>query len=75
MSSRNALCMVKLTFTLPYFQVKITTIGKQQIITHERTRMTVRITQLRETTQGLSSSQNSHPSGQGRHSNTPVLPY
>lgn len=37
--------------------------------------MTVRITQFKETTQGRSSSHNSQPSGQGRHSNMPSFSY
>lgn len=63
------------TFTFPYFHVKNTTKGKQQIITHERIRITVRITQFKETTHGRSSSHDSQPSGQGKHSNIPSFSY
>lgn len=63
------------TFTFPYFQVNATTIGKQQMTMQDNTRIVVRITQSRDTTQGRSSSQDSHPSGHGKHSNTPIFPY
>lgn len=65
----------ELTFTFPYFHVNTTTMGKQQMTMQERTRMVVRITQSRDTTQGRSFSQDSHPSGHGKHSNIPDLPY
>lgn len=66
---------MRITLTFPYFHVKTTTIGRQQMMMQERTRIVVRITQSRDTTQGRSSSQDSHPSGHGKHSNTPSLPY
>lgn len=49
--------------------------GRQQAIMQERHRIELRITQFRETTQGLSSVQESHPSGQAIHSNIPTMSY
>lgn len=63
------------TFTFPYFHVNTTTIGKQQITIQDSTKIVVRITQSSDTTHGRSSSQDSQPSGHGKHSNTPILPY
>jgi hypothetical protein len=57
------------TFTLPYFQVNRTTTGRQHMMTQDKIRIAVRMTQFRDTTQGRSSSQNSQPSAHCRHSN------
>lgn len=59
------------TLTLPYFQVKRTTTGRQQMMTQDKMRIAVRNTQFRDTTQGRSSSQYSQPSAHCRHSNIP----
>ena len=57
------------TLTLPYFQVKRTTTGRQHMMTQDKMRIAVRMTQFRDTTQGRSSSQDSQPSAHCRHSN------
>lgn len=64
-----------LTFTLPYFQVKRATAGRQAMTQHSRMRIAVLINQFKDTTHGESSSQDSQPSAQGRHSNTPSTSY
>lgn len=66
---------VSFTFTWPYFQVKRATAGRQAMMQHSRISIAVRISQFRDTTQGEPSSQNSHPSAHGRHSNTPLSAY
>ena len=63
------------TLMLPYFQVNRTTTGRQHMMTQDKIRIAVRMTQFRDTTQGRSSSQDSQPSAHCRHSNIAVSLY
>lgn len=64
-----------LTLTFPYFHVKNTMTGRKRIMTHDRTRIIVLITQFSDTTQGRLSIQDSHPSAHDKHSNMPAFSY
>lgn len=57
-----------LAFTCWYLNVNHVAGGKSPITVHANTRMVVLIGQFRAAMQGESSSQDSHPSAQGKHS-------
>ena len=56
-----------LTVTFRYFHVKTMTAGRNAITTHPKISIADLISQFKDKTQGESSSQDSHPSAQGRH--------